>query len=56
MYWRVGLALPENLAVQLLVVGITLYLVGKGWFWICRRHPLVGWFIFGFLRGSLGRR
>jgi hypothetical protein len=30
-------------------------LLGLGWTWICRRHPLAGWAILGFLRGLLGR-
>jgi hypothetical protein len=36
----------------LLAVGIA-YLF-RGWLWICRRHPLLGWFILGFVRGLLG--
>jgi hypothetical protein len=27
-----------------------------GWFWLCRRYPMVAWFILGFLRGLLGGR
>ena len=32
------------------------WFLGRTWFWLCRRHPLVGWFLLGFLRGLLGRR
>ena len=28
----------------------------RGWLWLCRRHPLVAWFLLGFLRGLFGRR
>jgi hypothetical protein len=30
------------------------YFLMRGWLWICRRHPLLGWFILGFVRGLLG--
>jgi hypothetical protein len=36
----------------LLVVG-AVYLF-RGWLWICRNHPLLGWFLFGFARGLFG--
>jgi hypothetical protein len=26
----------------------------RGWLWLCRRHPLVAWFLICFLRGLFG--
>jgi hypothetical protein len=30
------------------------YFILRGWLWLCRRHPLIAWFVFGFLQGLLG--
>ena len=31
-----------------------IYFLIRGWLWLCRRHPLVAWFVFGFVEGLLG--
>jgi hypothetical protein len=28
------------------------YYTGRAWFWLCRNHPNVALFIFGFLKGG----
>ena len=56
MYWRVGLALPDSLLAQWVIIGIAGYILGRGWFQLCERHPYVTIFIVGFFRGLLGRR
>ena len=33
-----------------------IYFLLRIWLYICRHHPLLGWFLLGFLRGLLGRR
>ena len=33
-----------------------IYVLGRAWFWLCRRHPLAALFIFGFMQGLLGGR
>ena len=38
----------------LLIVGC--YLLLRGWLWICRRYPLLAWFLYCFTRGLLGGR
>lgn len=38
----------------LLLVG-AFYLL-RGWLWLCRRYPLLGWFVFGFVGGLFGGR
>ena len=53
MYWREGFY-TGSLLQQWILIGIAL--MGRGWFWLCRRRPLVAWFVLGFLRGLLGRR
>lgn len=35
---------------------VVIYVLSRVWFWLCRRHPLVAWFIFGFIQGLLGGR
>ena len=37
------------------LIGVIVIAV-RFWLWICRRHPLLGWFIYGFLQGLLGGR
>ena len=32
MYWRVGLALPDSLLAQWVIIGIAGYILGRGWF------------------------
>jgi hypothetical protein len=39
-----------------IVVSIAIYLAIRGWLWLCRAHPLIGWAAFGFLQGLLGGR
>ena len=56
MYWRVGLALPDSLMAQWVIIGIAGYILGRGWFRLCERHPYVAICILGFFRGLLGRR
>jgi hypothetical protein len=53
MYWRVGLALPDSLIAQWVIIGIAGYILGCGWFALCRRHPFAAIFVLGFLRVRL---
>ncbi len=48
MWWREGFY-AGSLLQQWVLIGIAVYVVESVWLWLCRRHPLVGWFIFGFL-------
>ncbi|MBO4228371.1 hypothetical protein GRB70_39355 [Bradyrhizobium neotropicale] len=36
-------------------LGCAIYFLGRGWFWLCRRHPMAAWFILGFVRGLFRR-
>ena len=56
MYWRVGFALPDSLLTQWVIIGIAGYILGRGWFRLCERHPYVAILIFGFFRGLLGQK
>ena len=55
MWWRVGFGL-DSLLARWTIIAIVLYVVGCGWFWLCRRHPYAAVFVLGFFRGLLGRR
>ena len=55
LYAKTSLPAP-NQGLSLLMIGTTIWAVFTIWLWICRRFPLLGWFLFGFLRGLLGRR
>jgi hypothetical protein len=34
---------------------VTIAAIGSGWFWLCRKWPILGWATLGFIRGLLGR-
>lgn len=37
------------------LVMAAIYFLFRGWLWLCRRYPLLGWFIIGFIRGLMRR-
>ena len=39
-----------------LVWVVAIVITWKAWLWLCRHHPYVAIFVFGFLRGLLGGR
>jgi hypothetical protein len=41
---------------HIIFTGAAIYFGLRGWLWLCRRYPLLAWFVFGFLRGLLGGR
>jgi hypothetical protein len=58
--WLVGIVLiaysgidtPDRLAP--VIIGGTLWSAGYSYFWVCRKHPLAGVFLTGFICGLLG--
>ena len=48
--------LTINQGLNLLTLGTMFWAVLYIWFYICRRWPLAGWFLFGFISGLLGGR
>ena len=46
-----GAAWPYRHVIFLMAA---IWFLGRGWFWLCRNHPLVAWFTLGFIRGLLG--
>lgn len=51
LFLTLGIWLGPSRALFLVLIAVAI----AGWFWLIRRHPLVGWAILGFLRGLGGR-
>lgn len=52
LYIQTGLPTPGDLGIVLL--GIAIYCLFTIWFWIARKYPLFGWFLFGLVSGLFG--
>jgi hypothetical protein len=56
LIWTIlKLPLPTNEGLIILMLGTLVWAVFYIWLYICRRWPLAGWFLFGFIGGLLGR-
>ena len=53
LYIQSGLPTPGNSG--LILLGIAIYCLFTIWFWIARRYPLLGWFLFGLVSGRRSR-
>jgi hypothetical protein len=43
-------------AHYLILIMVAFIILIRCWLWFAYRFPLTAWFIFGFIRGLLGRR
>jgi hypothetical protein len=56
IYTIAKLPLTANQGLNILMLGTLVWAVFYIWLYICRRWPLAGWFLFGFISGLLGGR